>query len=96
MGSKIKYLGIWIKSGARFNIDITESRGNSFRSVNCILNKTKFSCDLVKLTILESQCLPTLLCCSESGCLDNLMLKNFNSFKILIIRYLGEKFGYHK
>jgi len=69
---KLKYLGIWIKSGKNFEIDITESRNKFFRTANCILNKSKFACDMVKLSLLESHCLPIILYFSDSCFNDNI------------------------
>ena len=90
---KIKYLGVWIKSNTRFDIDIEERRRKFFMSVNCLLSKTKYMCDMVKLKILESHCLPLLLYGSDSGIYDDNQLKMLNCCWNTVIRKI---FGYHR
>lgn len=58
---KIKYLWIWICAGKCFEIDLAETRQKFFISVNSILNKCQFTCDMVKLQLIESHCLPIIL-----------------------------------
>jgi len=91
--NKIKYLGVWIKSNIRFDIDVDERRRKFFMSVNCILTKTKFMCDMVKLRILESHCLSLLLYCSDSGIFDVNLLNMLNCCWNTVIRKI---FGYHR
>ena len=50
---KLKYLGVWIISGKRFDIDHSETRRSFFASVNGILSKVKFTDDIVKLILIE-------------------------------------------
>ena len=57
----IKYLGIVIKSDKMFNIDLKDTRRKFFLSFNSIINKYKYASDIVKLELLESHCLPTLM-----------------------------------
>jgi len=90
---KLKYLGIWIKSGKHFDIDVTESRSKFFRTANYILHKAKYACDMVKLNLLESHCLPIILYCSESGCINDNMLILLNSCWNSIYRKI---FGYFR
>ena len=90
---KMKYLGIWIVSGSRFEIDLSETRRSFFASVNNILSKTKFSSDLVKLRMVESHCLPILLYAIESKNLNIKQLKLLNSWWNSVYRKI---FGYHK
>ena len=67
---KIKYLGILIKSDVKFAIDASDCRCKYFVSVNTIMSKCSLACDMVKLKILESQCLPILLYGSETEIFD--------------------------
>jgi hypothetical protein len=90
---QIKYLGIYINSYKHFNVDLTECRRKFFISLNCILSKTKFACDLVKLKLIESYCLSSLLYCVEAGILDNNQVKLMNSWFNSIYRKI---FGYFK
>ena len=69
--NKIKYLGVWIRSNIRFDVDFDECRRKFFMTVNCVLSKMKNVCDVAKLKILESHCLPILLYGSDSGILDD-------------------------
>ena len=48
-------------------------------SVNRVLSKTKYACDMVKLKLSESYCMPLLLYGAESGFLDENMIKLLNS-----------------
>jgi exonuclease III len=69
--NKIKYLGIWVNSNVKFDIDISDCRRKFFLSVNTLLVKTKFTCDMVKLNIIESSCLPILMYGVESGIVND-------------------------
>ena len=88
---QIKYLGVWINAHKSFNVDLKESRRKFFMTLNCILSKTKFACDLVKLNLLESYCLTTLTYGIESGILDNKQLQSINSWWNSVFRRI---FGY--
>jgi len=90
---KIKYLGVWIKSNFQFELDPSESRRKFFISVNTVLSKCSFACDMVKLKLMESYCLPILLYGSESGCVDESLLLLFNSCWNSVYRKI---FGYFK
>jgi len=90
---QIKYLGIWINSHKSFNIDLTVNRRNFFMTLNCILSKMKFACDLVKLKILESHCLSLLMYGIDSGVLDTKQLLLVNSWWNSVYRKI---FGYFK
>ena len=91
--NKIKYLGVWIKSNVHFETDILDSRRKFFMSVNTVLTKCKLTCDMVKLQILESYCLPLLLYGSESGLLDDHMLSMLNCCWNSVYRKI---FGYFR
>jgi len=77
---KMKYLRIWINSHKSFNIDLTESRRKFFMLTNYILSKTKYACDLVKLRLLESHCLTSLMYSIESGTVDDKQLLLVNTW----------------
>src|SRR5688572_8799190 len=62
-------------------------------TLNCILSKTKFVYDLVKLKLLESYCLTSLTYGIETGVLDNKQLQSMNSWWNSVFRNF---FGYFK
>jgi len=90
---QIKYLGVWINAHKNFNVDLKESRRKFFMTLNSLLSKTKFACDLVKLKLLESYCLTFLTYGTESGILDNKQLQTINSWWNSAFRKI---FGYFK
>ena len=90
---KIKYLGIILTSSKRFTVDHKETRRKFFVSVNTIFSKCKFTSDIVKLELLESQCLPILLYSIESLNLNNVQIKEINSWWNSVYRKI---FGYNK
>src|SRR6267154_1247782 len=90
---QIKYLGVLINAHKSFNVDLKESRRKFFMTLNSILSKTKFACDLVKLKLLESYCLTSLTYGIESGILDNKQLQSINSWWNSVFRKI---FGYFK
>ena len=90
---QIKYLGIWINSDKRFQVDINEPRRKFFMTFNCILSKVKYACDLVKLKLLENYCLPSLTYSIECGIFDNCQLSSLNSWWNSVYRKI---FGYFK
>ena len=57
---KWKYLGITLKSGARFDCCVKEKVASFYRSINSILRIEGQSDKLVKLHLLEAHCLPIL------------------------------------
>ena len=57
---KMEYLGVSIRRAKQFEVDFSETRRKFFVSVNSILYHSKFSCDLVKLQLIESHCLSIL------------------------------------
>jgi hypothetical protein len=65
---KIKYLhvGVTIFSFKRFMIDFADTRRKFFASTNSILSKCNFTCDMVKLQLLQKHCLPVLLYAIEA------------------------------
>ena len=90
---KIKYLGIILPSAKRFTVDFKETRRKFFVSVNTIFSKCKFTSDIVKLELLESQCLPILLYSIECLSLNIVQLKEINSWWNSVYRKI---FGYNK
>ena len=63
---KIKYLGIFIKSDARFRVDYSEARRKYFSALNSIVCNSKFCTEIVIFELVEKQCMPLLLYCIES------------------------------
>jgi len=89
---KIKYLGVWIRAGKYFDVDFAEVRRRFFVSVNSILYHSKYSSDLVRLSLIESYCLPLLTYGLESLNLTVAQLKLMGSWWNSVYRRL---FGYH-
>ena len=89
----IKYLGLSLVSGKKFSVDFKDVRRKFFIAVNSILSKCKFTSDIVKLELMESQCLPILLYCIESLNLSNVQVKAVNSWWNAVIRKI---FDYNK
>jgi Reverse transcriptase (RNA-dependent DNA polymerase) len=90
---KIKYLGIWLCSGKSFEVDLSEVRRKFFASVNSILSKCKYNNEIIKLQLLESQCLPILLYATECLILKPCQLSKINSWWNSVYRKI---FGYNK
>ena len=90
---KVKYLGVWIKSSTHFEIDVSECRRKFFISANTVLSNCKSACEMVKLKLLESHCLPLLTYAADSGCIDNNSLSMFNTCWNSIYRRI---FGYFR
>ena len=90
---RIKYLGILINASVNFNVDISDCRRKFFMSANAVLVKTKFTCDMVKLNIFESSCLPILMYSVESGILNDSASITLNCCWNFIYRRI---FGYFR
>ena len=58
---KIKYLGFYLKSAINFTVDFSEARRRYFTTLYNILSKSKHCSELVKLELIEKQCMPILL-----------------------------------
>ena len=82
-----------IKSGVSFGIDFSEARRKYFSTFNSILCNAKHCSDLVKLELIERQCIPLLLYCIESFSLSVIEIKSINSWLNMAYRKI---FGYHK
>jgi len=90
---KIKYLGITLSSAKRLTVDYKEIRRKFFVCVNTIFSKCKYTSDIVKLELLESQCLPILLYSIECLNLNDVQLREINSWWNSVYRKI---FGYNK
>ena len=55
-----KYLGVALKSGARFSCCVKDKLASFYRSIDAILRIEGQSDELVKLRLLETHCLPIL------------------------------------
>ena len=58
--SEWKYLGVVLRSGARFGCSVTERVKSFYRSLNSILRVEGRSDDMVLLRLIESHCVPIL------------------------------------
>ena len=76
---KLNYLGITLKAGKSFEVDISDVRRKFFISVNTILSKTRFVQDLTRLKLIETHCLPILLYAVESIALTNDQLRQLKA-----------------
>ena len=89
----ITYLGINILSDKVFKINLEDIRRKFFVSVNSILSKCNYTSDTVKLSLMESHCLPILLYATESLNLPSSQVKEINSWWNSVYRKI---FGYNK
>ena len=55
-----KYLGVFLKSGQRFDCSVTERVKSFYRSLNSILRVDGRSDDMVLLQLIETHCVPLL------------------------------------
>ena len=76
----LEYLGICILKENQFRIDLSNVRRKFFTSVNNILSKCTYTSDIVKLSLMESYCLPILLYASESLYLPYSQLADINAW----------------
>ena len=89
----LKYLGIIIKTGKVFDIDIYQSRRKFYASVNSILERRKYASEIVKVEIFEKQCLPILLYSVESL---NLSREILHSISVAVNSVYRKNFHYHR
>src|SRR3989442_9820798 len=89
----MKYLGVSVQSSAKFSIDLSDTRRKFFISVNNILNKSKRASGMTKLELIESHCLPILLCGIEGMNLPKSQLKDINAWWNYVYRKI---FNYNK
>lgn len=78
--SRIKYLGVYIVEGKRFNVDLSYCKRAFFTSVNSVLNSARYMSDLIKLELCEKMCLPLLLYCAESLFFCTKQMNDMNSW----------------
>lgn len=90
---RIKYLGLTLVAGVKFKIDLADARRKFFVSTNTILNKCKYTCDVVKLELMESYCLPILMYGLECLNLNKALIKEINSWWNSVYRKI---FSYNK
>ena len=90
---KVKYLGLWICTNKAFTVDLAPIRRKFFIAVNSIINNTKSTSELVRLQILETQCLPILTYAIESLNLNLRSIREMNSWWNVVYR---KCFGYNK
>jgi hypothetical protein len=57
---KFKYLGLWLCSDIKINIDISVITRKTYAAANAIFHQTKYVSDIVKLSLIESYVLPIL------------------------------------
>ena len=90
---RIKYLGFYLKSATTFTTDFNEARRNYFTTLNNILSNTKHCSEMVKLELIERQCMPILLYCMECFSLSSTEIASLNSWINMAYRKI---FGYNK
>ena len=91
--NKFRYLGVNFVSSKRFTVDLSEVRRKFFASVNMIFSNCKYASDMVKLSLLESHCLPILLYSVEVLNLPRFQQKEMNSWWNSVYRKI---FHYNK
>jgi hypothetical protein len=90
---KIFYLGLVLTGGKRFIVDFAAERRSFFSAVDCILSKSHFTSDIVKLFSCEVHCLPIIKYSLESLSLLNAQLRELNSWWNTVYRKI---FSYNK
>ena len=63
---RVCYLGLYLLSCQKFNVDISVTRRNFFISLSCIVSQCGNTSHFVKLYLCEMHCLPILMYASES------------------------------
>ena len=58
--NKFKYLGVNFIAGKKLSIDVNLIKRSFYVSCNCILGNTKSMDEILKLSLIESHCLPIL------------------------------------
>ena len=91
--NSLNYLGVSIAAGVKFSIDFGATRRKFFTCVNSILSNCKFTSDIVKLELMEKQCLPILLYSIECFNLNISQIKDINSWWNSVYRKI---FSYNK
>ena len=89
----MEYLGVSFRRAKQFEVDFSETRRKFFVSVNSILYHSKFSCDLVKLQLIESHCLSILTYAMDCLNTPKAKLLEISSWWNTVYRKI---FGYHK
>jgi len=63
---KAKYLGIMLKVGRKFGVDLQYMKSNFYGSFNCVFHRVaRFHSEIVILQLVTSFCQPYLLYCTE-------------------------------
>jgi hypothetical protein len=88
-----KYLGIHFVTGKKLAVDINFIKRKFFAASNCILGNVKCLNDLIKLSLMESFCLPILLYATVSF---KLSIDQINELNIGWNSIFRRIFGFHK
>ena len=73
------YLGITFCAGKKLSVDINVIKRKFFASTNCILGNTNTMDDILKLSLMESYCLPILMYATAAIKLSNEQINEINA-----------------
>lgn len=91
--NNFKYLGVNFIGGKSLSVDINIIKRKFYVSCNCILGNTKTMNDIIKLSLMESYCLPILMYATVSVKLTNVQLSVLNACWNSVYRRI---FGFNK
>lgn len=72
------YLGVTIKAGTKFRIDLKQARCKFYRSFNALYSKIHKANESVIVSLIKSFCVPTLLYSLEALVLNATLLNNID------------------
>lgn len=91
--NSFKYLGVNFTAGKKLMVDIIPVKRKFFVACNCILGKAKCTDDLIKLSLMESFCLPILTYATVSMKLSPAQVSDLNACWNSVYRRI---FGFNK
>jgi len=91
--NSFKYLGVNFVAGKKLTVDINPIKRKFYVACNCILGKAKCLDDLVKLSLMESYCLPMLTYATVSMKLSSVQVSDLNACWNSVYRRI---FGFNK
>ena len=77
--NSFKYLGVNFVADKKLAVDIIPIKRKFFVACNCILGQAKCIDDLIKLSLMESYCLPILTYATVSIKLSQALVSNLNA-----------------
>ena len=76
---KAKYLGVMLKIGKKFGVDLQYMKSNFYRTFNCVFHRVAiFHNEIVIMQLVTSFCQPYLLYCTECLALTVTQIRSIN------------------